>query len=46
MPNIGGWYNRKWKAYTPTKKEAKWGKEVWIPLIILLIILVLEIYFL
>jgi len=36
MPNIGGWYKRKWKAYIPTDEEAKWGVETWILLIVLI----------
>jgi hypothetical protein len=38
MPNISGWYKKKWKAYTPTDEEAKWGLDIWLPLITLLII--------
>ena len=43
-PNIGGWYKRKWKAYTPTDKVAKWGIETWIGLVILIVIVSLFIF--
>ena len=38
MPNVGGWYKRKWKAYTPTEDEAKFG---WIELLAILILITL-----
>lgn len=45
-PNVGGWYKRKWRVATKiTEEEARWRKEVWIPLSIALIILAWEIYF-
>ena len=46
MLNIGGWYKRKWKAYTPTDKEAKWGIETWIGLIMLIGLLGVLFYYL
>lgn len=45
-PNIGGWYKRKWKVYTPTDEETKWGIETWIALVILIISISLFFYFL
>lgn len=46
MINVSSWYKRKWKAVTKLDAEDHhWGKEVWIPLIISLIILIAEICF-
>lgn len=44
MPNIGGWYRRKWKAYTPTDEESKFSFFDWFILIVFLFLIFTVLY--